>query len=1235
MIAILLSIMIVFTFMPAMAFAADEEQTRGDGAAAILSGVYVTTVDTGDEPNTYDSLAAALDEFNDSDYAEKNVVITICQDETLDASVTFRTPMTIVTNGKTLTVPAGFKNGTDNCASGLCKTLEYEGDVLKKLTINNHDGATTVYHWDKTEAGGYAVTSFTFVCDICGETTTLNVAAEMVNHDSIYTYRQHDNSSQYVFQRRRGSWTYWRGNWYWNNAAGSTWETRATKDVEAPVVGKYTYNDDFKVVYVGDRIQHKDGLPVTKATVHENDNNTDVAAVITLTKATDAEITKAKEDGKLDKDAKNSDATCVDEAHVIYKAVVADPEGTQVDEQYVYDYQAAPTTGHVKGKLEGIQLLVKSSPYWTEAAAIEAAGNDLVRIEKGEDGYYYYWSYGNTISDLEDVNVTDALSADKQSFEYREVYRCLYDFAPQPTHEPLIYSDAVEVKAGPNATTAAEAADGKHSDCTHWHYPKQQITYEYYKTSTDTVKSTIVADVTFVPQDKDESEYSHVQKGSYHEIMDQPTCKEPGTAKINCAVCGTDGVTVPVDKYDDTFAAIPGTATTVTIGTKTATVSADRMTATVAPTCTEEGGVYEYCTGTKNHNTPHYVLKEEIEKTGHRLDVREKDAGDWHTDDPENVFYGTEVSCTACPETVTAVYLAKSGRDYIGDSVVILHDAIEKSGSEVGPNCQTAGKVTYKVKNLQTKTGAAITKEVDGVKGPHSFEAKSFDWSKDYKVATANVKCTVTGCTETDTVKATVTERADASGATVYTATYGDKSDTKKLFSLVDAKVSFDESKLTDGNLIDPPEGSKYTQQVPDVTLTINGVEVDSSSYDVDWTYNSTTKVARATVSWSEAITSNPENIIVPADDPYKEAHVAAKETFAEPTTVVKANDKVVAKTSKRDYDPAVSNSVVTTTTVKGATVKYAVVSEPVETQAEVDALDYNLDAVDGIKAVGKYYVYAQLSAEGYTTYSDFVASIVIDKMTVYASIDNFSMKQGETPSFNVVFTDIDENVVVVDPSEYSVTSAGGQELTALIPGDYKLLVSSENYYVTTEFREGRVGTVTVLTKEGKTADQDAADTAKAADYALADANAVKASNYTAASYARVTKASKALKNAILNGSLDDIKTATENLNKALNSLVKMKKNPMTVKTKTVKAKADKKVKNKVGLVVKNAKGTKTYTKVSGNSKITVNKKTGKFTVKKGLKAGKTYKVKVKVKAAGTKLYKSKTITKTVKVKVS
>ena len=98
--------------------------------------------------------------------------------------------------------------------------------------------------------------------------------------------------------------------------------------------------------------------------------------------------------------------------------------------------------------------------------------------------------------------------------------------------------------------------------------------------------------------------------------------------------------------------------------------------------------------------------------------------------------------------------------------------------------------------------------------------------------------------------------------------------------------------------------------------------------------------------------------------------------------------------------------------------------------------------------------------------------------------------------------------------------------------------------------------------------------------------------------------------------------------------------NPMSVsaKTKSVKYSAVKRhaktIKGCFSFKVK-AKGKVTYAKVSkGSSKrLTINKKTGKITVKKGTKKG-LYKIKVKVKAAGDATYKAATKTVTVKVRV-
>ncbi|MDO4860664.1 MAG: hypothetical protein Q4A48_06540, partial [Bacillota bacterium] len=103
--------------------------------------------------------------------------------------------------------------------------------------------------------------------------------------------------------------------------------------------------------------------------------------------------------------------------------------------------------------------------------------------------------------------------------------------------------------------------------------------------------------------------------------------------------------------------------------------------------------------------------------------------------------------------------------------------------------------------------------------------------------------------------------------------------------------------------------------------------------------------------------------------------------------------------------------------------------------------------------------------------------------------------------------------------------------------------------------------------------------------------------------------------------------------------IAKLKVNTLKVTGKTVKIKYAKLKKKAQTVTAKNAMtitkpvGTLTYKKVKGNGKITVNAKTGKITVKKGLKKG-TYKVEIKVTAKGNALYGAGSKTPTVTIKV-
>lgn len=108
--------------------------------------------------------------------------------------------------------------------------------------------------------------------------------------------------------------------------------------------------------------------------------------------------------------------------------------------------------------------------------------------------------------------------------------------------------------------------------------------------------------------------------------------------------------------------------------------------------------------------------------------------------------------------------------------------------------------------------------------------------------------------------------------------------------------------------------------------------------------------------------------------------------------------------------------------------------------------------------------------------------------------------------------------------------------------------------------------------------------------------------------------------------------------NETLPKLAKLA-NPLSVKTKAVKLSAAKLKKKSLtincnkALTISNAKGKVTYAKVKGAKGINVNKKTGKFTIKKKLKKG-TYRVSVRVTAAGSSEYNQGAKTVTVKIVV-
>ena len=202
-----------------------------------------------------------------------------------------------------------------------------------------------------------------------------------------------------------------------------------------------------------------------------------------------------------------------------------------------------------------------------------------------------------------------------------------------------------------------------------------------------------------------------------------------------------------------------------------------------------------------------------------------------------------------------------------------------------------------------------------------------------------------------------------------------------------------------------------------------------------------------------------------------------------------------------------------------------------------------------------------------------------------------------------------------------TATEAGSYTATAT-------LIENSNYVY--EWADGTTDPKTIDWKINKAVAKVTAPTGKTLTYNGKSQTGVAAGdNYTLTGTTNASNAGTYTATATLKTSTDcaykwsDGTTAAKaivwTINKAANPL-KIKAKTATVKFSKVKKKNQKLAVTKVIKFTNKGQGSKTYVKKSGNKKITIAKKTGKVTVKKGLKKG-TYKVKVKVKAAGDTNY--------------
>ena len=276
------------------------------------------------------------------------------------------------------------------------------------------------------------------------------------------------------------------------------------------------------------------------------------------------------------------------------------------------------------------------------------------------------------------------------------------------------------------------------------------------------------------------------------------------------------------------------------------------------------------------------------------------------------------------------------------------------------------------------------------------------------------------------------------------------------------------------------------------------------------------------------------------------------------------------------------------------------------------------------------------------------------DGNTVTVPKDTISVSENLDGTYTVIFDD-DSSVTVTPNSEVSKGNDGqvvvkatdeGQTTTVIVPSGSSVVKENDHYTVkiitnnTLIKKTVKKGEAVIVDKTGKVVCNGAHkwDDGKVTKAATTTSTGVKTYTCIDCSATRTetiaklpTPAMRTNPSTPATPSTPAGQTITEKKSNTLKA--KQVKKTVTVKYKKLKKKGQS-IKLKKYLKVTKAKGMVSYKKVKGNKKITVNKKTGKITLKKGLKKG-TYKVKIKVTAKGNATYNkgTKTVTVTIKVK--
>jgi hypothetical protein len=613
-----------------------------------------------------------------------------------------------------------------------------------------------------------------------------------------------------------------------------------------------------------------------------------------------------------------------------------------------------------------------------------------------------------------------------------------------------------------------------------------------------------------------------------------------------------------------------------------------------------------------------------------------------------------DVTCTVemkCMYNVahvsTVVYHKNAGTDTDTDKFnAISVDPV------VGADCSKADVLTYTVKDVHDVDGNAISKTVTStaVFGPHTYN-NTVTFSEDGKTATVLQQCTRSGCNHVDadgneavqTKIATVTAADNADGSTTYTATLDGvtlKDNTKTVFDLSKATVTVNGGETLDINTV--------TDLKKLVEVKINDAVIDASLYDVAVTAPSNTLVAGVNVVTVSGAKEEVVNTATGTVNCIKPGTLSAGEVkfdgkalpeipFGEVTYDGNAHKVEVTKVVTTELNKVLE--------VSDVNVQYSVVA--VGNIPEIEKADFtdwakNLTYSDTAEMtdIDHYLVVAKFEKEGYTTAyvpCAFIAIETIKLVNKEITTNTQVMKYGDKLVATTGDAELDAKIGL-STEKASKAGVGSYYLYQLVTWDPTYEFVDEdgdtvNFYDQVEIEKRNATIVmkdTTVVYNGKAVDLNKLYTVDGVVNdddlnIIVDTEGGSKEVVEPGTYKLVATANNANYNiAVVN--------ATLKINKIAQTITKVtpakksysaNKKGVLGKKKTFKLKAE---------ATGDSKAKVTFKKTKGNAKITINSK-GKVTLKKNLKKG-TYTVKFTVTKAETAHYAKATVSKSVTVTV-